>query len=377
MASPAFLKVGLSARDCRSTVARQSLSRTAGFLALCFILIAPAVRGDSPWAVEVVSYESGVWYHDGYDEKSSALGRPTIDTYAGMEMEPSVTVVPVYPPWDWTELVSIGGGGHLVLKMGEAIVNRPENPYGIDFLVFGNSFFQGGGLYDQYSNHPGSYTLASRDKIGVNSKNGVVSVSADGTNWFYFQNQPRLGMFPTLGRIWLEEEGAWGAPTDPTIPPDPSLQVMDLAGLPLVQLIERYRGGAGGTGFDLSDLLVPDGVSPPSEFHYVRIEVPEGQIRTEIDAVTVVRPATERRRWEIRHFSWLADPAVEQNVVGVKLPSSGEPALLHPDEGELPGWRLEWSPTLVAPDWRDVETAPPSGARTFFRARRLGEEDSP
>ncbi|MCC5847946.1 MAG: hypothetical protein JJU29_07605 [Verrucomicrobia bacterium] len=336
------------------------------------------VRGDSPWAVEVTSYGAGEGFYAGYTLKNSALGRPTVDTYEDAFVQnPSVTVVPAFPPWDPTELVSIGGGGHLVLKMGRAIVNHPDNPYGVDFLIFGNSFFQGSGLYNQNANDPRTYTLAGQDKIGINTKNGVVSVSVDGIHWFYFQNQPRLGMLPTLGRVWLEEEGEWGDPTDPTVPPDPALHVKDLANMPLVKLIEHYRGGAGGTGFDLSDLIVPPGKSLPKKFHYVRIEVPVGQFRTEIDAVSVVRPASERRRWEIRHFPWVQDPAVEKNAVGMKLNSSGAPALLHPDAGELPGWVLEWSPSLRQPDWRDVEAETPTGAHVFFRGRRIEEEASP
>jgi hypothetical protein len=335
-------------------------------------LLLPA-RGETPWAVQVVSYQRGVNYEEFYILPESALGRPTIDTYEdSVAAVPTVAVVPVYPAWDPGEIVSIGGGGHLVLRMGAPIRNHPDNPYGVDLLVFGNSMIFGTDvLYNPFANSPEGYTLASESTIATNSKNGGVSVSADGVTWFSFTHQPRLGFPPTLGRLW--ENGAWGAPADPTVPPDPRLHVRDLAGMPLTELLARYRGGAGGTGLDLSNLAIPPGVTPPSEFWYVRIEVPAGQLRTEIDAVTVVRPATERRRWEIRHFAWLQSPAVERQAVGVHFAPGRVPALLHPEQGELPGWILEWSPSPGAPDWRDAAAVPPSGPAQFFRARQTGD----
>jgi len=326
--------------------------------------------GQTPWAVEVISYHSGVNFEPGYDLPGSTLGRPTVTTYKDMaEGTPSVTVVPVYPAWDPLEIVSIGGGGHLTLRMGEAIVDDPDNPYGVDFLIFGNSLVTGAGLYNQDANTPEDYTLAGFEQININSKNGRVSVSADGVSWFYFADQPRLGMLPTLGRVW--EAGQWGDVTDPTVPPDPALDVKALAGLPLTGLISRYRGGAGGTGLDLANLIVPQGMTRPGAFWYVRIEVPEGQFRTEIDAVTVVRPAGERRRWEIRHFAWMKSPAVERAAVGVRLLANGCADLLHPEAGELPGWILEWTHSLMEPDWRNAAETPLEGPLQFFRARRL------
>jgi hypothetical protein len=299
-------------------MASPSLLNLVTFGVLSIVSMAP---GQSPWAVEVISYDPGVAYEDGFDhidltmpgdpEKNAPLDRPTVDTYEGPESVPSVTAVPVYPAWDRTEVVSIGGGGHLELKMGVPITNNAHNPYGIDLLVFGNSFFEGVGLYNAKANHPGGYLLADEEGIDVNTKNGVISVSADRETWFYFQNQPRLGVMPTLGRLWIEAEGVWGEPTDPTFPPDPALHMSALSNMTLLDLIKRYRGGAGGTGLDLSNLIVPKGISLPTEFLYVRIDVPEGHFRTEIDAITVVSPVDGYTRWQQKHFAWTRDPADE------------------------------------------------------------------
>lgn len=347
---------------------------------MLFTLTAP---GDSPWAVRVVEFEQGSGALSLYDwvnleesedpDLNAPLGRPNVDT----DEFDDVTVNPVYPAWNWWELVSIGENGYLILEMGRPITNHPENPYGIDFLVFGNSFFVAAGSYPTGTNSPIGLSLAN--PTSINHKPGVVSVSEDLITWYTFDSPTVGNLMPTLGRVWDEDTNAWGDPTDPTIPPDPALSIGDFSGMALTELIRRYRGGAGGTGFDLEWLNLPP--NAPTSFRYVRIHMPpkpddwpeDTPYRTEIDAVTVVSPASERRRWEIRHFPWLGDPAIEQNAVGVHFNAEGEPSLLHPDAAPLPGWVLEWSPSLSAPDWKDAGEEQPVGPVRFFRAAKPGD----
>lgn len=278
------------------------------------LLVSATLRAQTPWATNVVEYVQGDAPVDGYTLPDVTLGRPTVMTYADLtETTPSVVVVPVYPPWEFDQIVSIGEGGHLILQLGEPVVNDPRNPYGVDLLVFGNALLTGGGLYDQHQNDPRSYTLS--DSPALTDKWGVVSVSEDGQTWYDFPPEQRVGrLMPTLGKIWTGTE--WGADTDPTLPPDPSLTLSDLANMNLADLCIRYRGGAGGTGFDLHDLVVPPGQTPPAEFHYVKISVPDDgedttNRRTEIDAVTVVSPVDGFTRWQQENFAWTRDPADE------------------------------------------------------------------
>jgi hypothetical protein len=167
-----------------------------------------------------------------------------------------------------------------------------------------------GGVYDQYTNTPVGYTLGS----GLYQKPGVVSVSADKITWFSFSSGSFVGgMLPTLGRVWTGS--TWGVPTDPTIPPDPTLTSIQLLDMALDELCRRYRGGAGGTGFDLSNLVL-GGQTPPAAFRYVKISVPDDgnsvtSLRTEIDAVTVVSPVSGFVRWQHAHFLWKDDPVHE------------------------------------------------------------------
>lgn len=277
------------------------------------------LAAQDPWAVTVMSYDPGTSSAMGYQTPDRALGRPTVDTYAdSVELEPSVPVVPVYAPWDPSELVSIGEGGSLVLRMGKPITDNPAHPYGVDLLIFAYTFITGADAYDQVTKDPRLYTLASSEVIGLftASKWGQISLSADGSTWHPFPFETDLvRLLPTLGRTWTGTE--WGLPTDPTFPPDPDLILADLADMNLAELCRRYRGGAGGMGFDLADLLPPSVGSLPSSFSYIRIAVPDDgnsliNLRIEIDAVTVVSPVEAYTRWTQKEFAWIEDPAQEQ-----------------------------------------------------------------
>lgn len=351
---------------------------------LTALLLATAtLRAQTPWATNVVEYVQGTAAAEGYDLPRVALGRPTVTTYVDeWEPEPSTVVVPVYPPWEFDQIVSIGEGGRLVLKMGQPIANDPRNPYGVDFLLFGNALLTGSGLYDQTQNDPRAYTLS--DNPGLAEKWGVVSVSADGHTWYDFPAEQRVGrLMPTLGRIWTGTE--WGAETDPTLPPDPSLTLNDLAGMNLADLCIRYRGGAGGTGFNLDDLSIPEGETPPDEFHYVKISVPDDgdattNRRTEIDAVTVVAPVDGFIRWQQTHFAWTRDPADEAPDADPDLDDHGnwlEYALgdhpLHPEtERSHPtltitarGASLELPATAREAPWRIHATSQPGDPQSW------------
>src|SRR5687768_14743038 len=125
----------------------------------------------SGYASSVINYNSGSGFAAGYTNASSALGEPSRIT-PGQFGGP---VDPFNPPYLSEQLVSVGAGGHLTLQFDSQILNNPGNPFGIDFLIFGNSGFSitngdfsGGGITD------GSL-------FGANSGQTRVSVSADGT----------------------------------------------------------------------------------------------------------------------------------------------------------------------------------------------------
>lgn len=247
---------------------------------LCFSSPTEAYDYDAnDFAIEVVDYVegSGVGL---FNEPGSAIGRPSLET--GGEVYPDMEpVVPVYQPWLVDQLVTIGQGGQLTLKFSHPVANDKNNPYGIDFIIFGNAFLTIGGKKEWDFGNPEDVTVSG----GAVVEPGIVSVSQDGVNWYSFEavGGPRADTFaPTAGYEWDDVNDVWADELDPTRPVDPNLEASDLAGMTVAQVIEAYKGSAGGTGFDIEALGL-------DWIRYVRIEDdPDSGVSTEIDAIADV-----------------------------------------------------------------------------------------
>src|SRR5260221_8775076 len=95
------------------------------------------------FADAVIEYNLGTGFASGFTNASAVLGAPT------------VSANPFSPAFRNTQLLSIGAGGTLTVQFSTPIVNDPGHPYGLDFLIFGNSGFvitngnfSGGGITD-------------------------------------------------------------------------------------------------------------------------------------------------------------------------------------------------------------------------------------
>ncbi len=253
----------------------------------------------SDFATEVISYTEGSGVGSDFISGSKfnnpecALGRPTIDTTGDgwyIPVDHSVPVVPVYPAFRSYELVTIGNGGQITLKFDHKILDDPANPYGLDFIIFGNAFQIIGGGQSWTNGNPNNVT------VGANgfAEPGIVSVSQDGVNWHTFSDGPYADDFaPTLGRIYDENNpdksigdwnNWWGEATDPTVPLDPSFEFSSFDGKTVAEMAKTYGKSAGGIGFDISDVGL-------DWIQYVRIEDnPNSNATTEIDAVADVAP---------------------------------------------------------------------------------------
>ena len=106
------------------------------------------VYDPNDFAAEVIEYVQGTGDKDFlsgqlYNNPNMALGRPTLITTGDdwyIPANENVPVVPVYPPFRSFELVAIGNGGHLTVKFNLRVVHDINNPYGIDFIIYGNAF---------------------------------------------------------------------------------------------------------------------------------------------------------------------------------------------------------------------------------------------
>src|SRR5256885_2119017 len=158
------------------------------------------------FASGVISYNPGSGFGPNFTNSSAALGAPA--SGGG--------ITPFAPPFSSSQIVSIGAGGSLTLQFNTPIINNPANPYGIDMMIFGNSFFvvsSGSGSSAITSGAIFTSTIATR-----------IEASADGLTWFTLDP----GLAPNVGTLF---------PTDgsgnPFVPVNPALTSADFNGLNL------------------------------------------------------------------------------------------------------------------------------------------------
>lgn len=242
-------------------------------LALAGVLSLTVARADDNFASRVVQYDPGLGFADGYTNAATALGAPSAVNPYGEAVDP------FNPPYGTAQVVSIGAGGSLTLKFEDTISNKKRNPFGVDFIIFGNAGFIITNDFD----------FNTFDWIGAPATDGSlfgpatgavrVSVSRDGRRFHVLDGAPTPdGFAPT------------DAVGDALQPVDPALTAAALAGATLADIRAAYAGSGGGTGFDIASARDARGKRVSlSWIKYVRIEVLDGKI--EVDAVSNVRPA--------------------------------------------------------------------------------------
>jgi hypothetical protein len=220
------------------------------------------------YADSVVSYSAGTGGAKGFDNPAAAIGEPSRVT-PGQFGGPVDPFSPAYLP---EQVVSLGAGGSLTIQFNSPVQNSPDHPYGLDFIIFGNSGFQivngdftGGGVTD------GSL-------FGANTGSTSVSVSNDGIT--FYELTPSLapvvdGSFPTDG------SGNFSKPLDPALKTS-SFNGKDMAGIR-----QLYSGSGGGAAYDIS--WARNAAGQPANLdsiRFVQVQVISGV--AEIDGVSAV-----------------------------------------------------------------------------------------
>jgi len=222
-------------------------------------MVLPQVTS-AQFATSVLAYERGTGFAANYTNANAALGAPS--TGSG--------VTPYAPPFSTSQLVSIGAGGYLTLQLGTPIMDDPGHPFGIDFLLFGNSFFV-------VTNGSGASATTS-GAIFSSSVSTRVEVSQDGATWYTLDSS----LAPTVGTYFPTD-----GPGNPLMPVNPGLGAADFAGKNLSGIRSLYGGSAGGGDYDLAWARDAEGDAVTlGSVDYVRIDVLSG--RTQIDAISVV-----------------------------------------------------------------------------------------
>jgi hypothetical protein len=166
----------------------------------------------------------------------------------------------VEPPY-WTDLntntiiTEINVGGEITVNMGRKIYDDPNNPYGIDFMVFGYSFYNSSGYNGQINDFAdeGAITLTS-GTAGTFGSPTIVSVSQDGTNWYTYPYVPFI--IPDNAYRWDDTNHVWtDEPMNETKPLNPSLNLPP--GITVDNALDEYVGACGGTGYDLKPSGLP------------------------------------------------------------------------------------------------------------------------
>ncbi|MEM1098255.1 MAG: hypothetical protein AAGH92_05645 [Planctomycetota bacterium] len=258
-----MLAGGLCARRRRVTGVK-----LRGAVAVAGLASVTGVASAGPFAGSVFSYDEGSNPAPGFTTPEVALGAP--ERFTGEGVFPGA-VTPLNAAFGRDEIVSIGEGGQLTVEFDTPVVDDPANPFGIDLLVFGNTF----------------YGLGSDGRIsGAFEEPAVLEVSVDGVVFVEVSGIFGDTPFPTLGYSDLTNPFSsvpGQVETDFRLPVDPAL---DATGLTFGELVQAYNGSGGGTGIDLASLGL-------SEISFVRVSNPVGSgVTPEIDAFAAVPEPT-------------------------------------------------------------------------------------
>lgn len=300
----------------------RSLFRSIFLMALIGATTADAQSTPSPYACEVVAAtietdrSFNKWPHT-----VAALGAPSRMTPAS-PYSGGGPVSPANPAFTTNDVVSLVNGynedteeeipGSITVRFDHPVLDDPANPFGLDFLVFGNAL-QVTGDYVYPDTDPASTLFQT---TSVRSEPGLVEVSADGTTWFAYTDGPYADDWaPTLGYVYDPDNADttlfsgnrwWSVPTDATRPLDPSLTPASFKGLTLDRVAQLYEGSAGGTGFDIGVFDLPRDAQGRKWIQYVRVTslaTSDTAEWTEIDAFADVAPAPAYDNWLREHFS--------------------------------------------------------------------------
>ena len=269
-----------------------------------FLLAVANVWAISDFAAEVIDVHGTFSSEAVYNDPSAILGKPATQCknkpgVGPFQLPPSFRVKLVEAPYytsldDQPVVMTIEGESYITVKFDHKVMDFPLNPYGQDFIVFGNAFFQ-------HSEPVEISDAANMNQITLTNPatflfgEVYVSVSQDGQTWYMFDRGPWADdLYPTQAYRWDRDNAQWtDEEMDFTKPVDPNLGLSVFDGLSAADAIDLYDGSAGGTPFDLKDLadydeLVVDPNSGCRWIQYVRLGGGPYPMGGEVDAVSDV-----------------------------------------------------------------------------------------
>jgi len=232
------------------------------------------------FAARVISYSPGADLAPGFTNTEAVVGEPSrINPFAD-------ATDPFNPAYGSDQLLSLGAGGSLTVKFDRPVFNTPRRPFGLDFIIFGNTGFIITNDFNpvtyEWNGTPATDGSIFADNTGVTR----VSVSMNGVRFFVLDtNQAPVvdGLFPTDGSGNFQ------------VPVNAAIRAVDFEGATLVDMRALYRGSGGGTGYNLGWARRPNGrpIFLPY-IRYVRVEVLSG--KAEIDGFSATARTLRRAR---------------------------------------------------------------------------------
>jgi hypothetical protein len=224
------------------------------------------------FADAVVTYDPGTGYAVRHTNVESVLGEPSRVNPFGEPTDP------FNPPYGTNQILSMGAGGSVTVQFQTPILNHPNNLFGLDFIILGNSGFIITNDFDPVTFEWIGTPATDGSLFGQNTGSTRVWVSRDG-DAFYELDASRAPavdvLFPTDGA------GEFSRPIDPTLTQD------DFAGLTLEQIRALCNGSGGGASYDLSWARDAEGNAVfLAEINFIRVEVVSGKV--EIDGFAAV-----------------------------------------------------------------------------------------
>lgn len=254
------------------------------FLTLMLTVTLAGTAAASDFAAAVVDHSDSLDASGFYNDPEDLTGKPA-QYCAGWPAAATDHISIVEPSWGDGYITTFNEGDWAILSFDHQVMDDAANPYGIDFIVYGNAFFVGNGYVADDTDH-GSYTLTG----GIFSEPVLVSVSQDGENWYTYDSGPYGDtLYPTNPWVWDQDlydttGNGWTAQeNDYTKPVDPSLTLAELTTGTSADAMALYDGSAGGTGFDLAE-------SGYDWIQYVKFEGVAGICGGEVDAIADVAP---------------------------------------------------------------------------------------
>jgi hypothetical protein len=249
------------------------------------------VCNTNDFAVQIIS-TNNVYLTSPYNVPTAVLGRPTlkfIDHFGTGAQKNKIDRSKIIEPPYWTDpqsnnvIIEINPGGQITVNMGRRIYDDPNNPYGVDLIVYGNSFYTASGFGSAVTDGTdmGVAKIPSGSASGIYGHTTVVSVSQDGTNWFDY---PQVSvLYPDDSYRWDNTNHCWTEEEmNQTKPLNPAMSFP--ANSTVAYALDQFVGASGGTGYDLKQSGFP-------WIQYVRVSaITNSGVYTVIDAIGAVNP---------------------------------------------------------------------------------------